>query len=113
VFYRKSVLNLPYVVTMSYICLTTFCKFGPSTLVSITSLLRTFQSKKQTGRYTTLSALSRALSWPAALIHSAACSVLQCSVATSYKDADDASPWWRRLYDVTANCSPNWHIPIL
>ena len=26
----------------------------------------------------------------------------RCNVAASYNDADDASPWWRRLYDVTA-----------
>jgi len=45
----------------------------------------------------------------AASIHSAACSVLRCSVTASYKDVDDASPWWRRLCDVTAHHSPNWH----
>ena len=34
-----------------------------------------------------------------ASIHSTACS---CSVTASYKDVDDASPWWPCLYDVTA-----------
>jgi len=33
--------------------------------------------------------------------------------AANYNDADDASEWWRRLYDVTANCSQSWNISIL
>jgi len=33
--------------------------------------------------------------------------------AASYNNADDASPWWRRLYDVTDNRTPNSNIPIL
>jgi len=44
--------------------------------------------------------------WSAASIHSAACSVLRCSVTASYKDVDDVSPWWWCLYDITANHSP-------
>jgi len=48
----------------------------------------------------------------AASTHSAACSVLHCSVTASYKDVD-VSPWWRCLYDVTANGSPNCYIPLL
>jgi len=30
------------------------------------------------------------------------CIVLRWSIVAGYNDADDASPWWRRLYDVTA-----------
>jgi len=35
------------------------------------------------------------------------------AASASYKDVDDASPWWRRLCDVTANRSPNCYIPLL
>jgi len=40
-----------------------------------------------------------------ASIHSAACFILYCSITASHKDVDDASLWWWRLYDVTANRS--------